>query len=97
MRVLAHVTVPVEQGNRALHDGSMAKLTQHLMEQWHPEAMYSGLSDGQRSTYVVFDLASPAQVPAFCEPLFEQLNARIEITPVMNAQDLQQGFSELRR
>lgn len=97
MRVLAHITVPVEQGNRALQDGSLPKLMQQTAEQWHPEAMYFGPSNGCRSAYIIFDMASQADMPAFSEPFFEQLNAQVELIPVMTAEDLQQGLGRLRR
>jgi hypothetical protein len=43
----------------------------------------------------VFDLASPAQIPPLAEPFFNGLNATFEISPAMDAADLQAGLSSL--
>jgi hypothetical protein len=69
---------------------------QQLAEQWKPEAMYFTTFDGRRTAFVVFDMADSAAIPAFAEPLFQGLNAEVQISPVMNGEDLQRGLSQLR-
>ncbi len=69
---------------------------QGAADRWHPEAMYFTTFDGRRTAYMVFDMADASDIPPFAEPFFfEGLEADVEIAPVMNAQDLQKGLSQL--
>lgn len=49
-----------------------------------------------RSAFIVFDMTDPSQLPAISEPLFSQFNARVEVFPVMNQDDLQRGLSQVQ-
>jgi hypothetical protein len=95
MRVMAKITMPTAAGNRAITDGTIGKLMQDAVDRWHPEAMYFTTFDGQRTAYMVFDMSDASDIPPFAEPFFEGLEAAVEIAPVMNAQDLQKGLSQL--
>jgi hypothetical protein len=95
MRVIARITVPVESGNRAIKDGTLGTVMQRAAERWKPEAMYFTTFDGQRTAFMVFDLPDASDIPLFAEPFFTALNAGVEIAPTMNADDLQQGLSQL--
>jgi hypothetical protein len=95
MRVLATISIPVEDGNRAISDGSLPKVIQETAERWRPEALYFTASGGRRTAFVVFDMPDSSALPVFAEPFFMQLNAAIECAPVMNVEDLQKGLSEL--
>jgi hypothetical protein len=92
---MARITIPVESGNRAIKDGTIGKLMQNAAEQWHPEAMYFTTFDGRRSAYLVFDLPDASGIPPFAEPFFSELDAQVELAPVMNTDDLQRGLSQL--
>ena len=63
---------------------------------WKPEGMSFTTFDGRRTAYMVFDLPDTSDIPPFAEPLFMGLDAEIELAPVMNADDLQKGLSQLR-
>lgn len=95
MRVMARITVPVESGNRAIQDGTIAAVMQQTAERWKPEAMYFTDFDGQRSAYIVFDLPDSSDLPSFAEPFFSNFNADVLIAPAMNAEDLQRGLGKL--
>jgi hypothetical protein len=95
MRVLATVNIPVEAGNRAIKDGSLPQIIDAFMAKAKPESAVFGLGGGQRTMFVVFDLASPADIPVLFEPLFMGFDAAIDIQPVMDAADLQKGLSSL--
>jgi hypothetical protein len=43
----------------------------------------------------VFDLPDASGIPPFAEPFFRELEADVELAPVMNAEDLQKGLSQL--
>jgi hypothetical protein len=95
MRVMARITVPVESGNQAVQDGSIAKLIQAAAERWKPEAMYFATFDGRRAAFVVFDMPDPSDLVPFSEPFFQGVNAEVEIVPAMSGNDLQKGFAKL--
>ena len=85
----------MESGNRAIKDGSLGGLMQRTAERWKPEAMYFTAFDNQRTAFMVFDLADTSDIPPFAEPFFRELDAGVEISPVMNGDDLRKGLSQL--
>ena len=62
-----------------------------LLESLKPEAMYFYPENGVRTMLIIFDMKSPADIPTIAEPLFRG-GARIELTPVMNLEDVQAGI-----
>jgi hypothetical protein len=40
-------------------------------------------------------LADASDIPSFAEPFFMELNASVELGPVMNGEDLQKGLGQL--
>ena len=95
MRMFLKVQMEVEAANRAIKDGSLPKIVQGFMETAKPEGVWFTALDGKRTMVAVFDLASPAQMPPLAEPFFTGLSATFELTPAMDAADLQAGLSSL--
>lgn len=95
MRTMLTWAVPVERGNQAIEDGSLAATVEELLERLEPEAAYFRAIDGERGGMVVFDMDDPAQIPQIAEPLFLKLDASVEFTPVMNADDLRRALSSI--
>ena len=93
MRMMLKFTLPVEAGNKAFKDGSLGKTMESIMTKLKPEAAYFGPSDGKRSGMIFFDLSDPSQIVDVAEPLFSNLNAAVEIVPVMNPDDLRKGIA----
>ena len=93
MRVMLKITVPVEKGNETFKNGSLGKTIETLMNRFKPEAAYFIPMNGKRTGMMFFDLTEPSQIVEVVEPLFENLNAEVEILPVMNADDLRKGFA----
>ena len=91
MRMMLKLTVPVEKGNQAFTDGSLGKTVEALMNRRKPEAAYFSPMNGKRTGMMFFDLTEPSQIIEIVEPLFLKLNAEVEITPVMSADDLRKG------
>ena len=87
--------MPVESGNQAIKDGTLGAVIQRATERWKPEAIYFTTFDGQRTAYMVFDLPDTSGIPPFAEPFFQELNANVQLAPVMNTEDLQKGLSQL--
>jgi hypothetical protein len=95
MRVMARISIPVQSGNEAIADGSLPSVIQRTADRWQPEAMYFTTFDGRRTAFMIFDLPDTPDIPQFAEPLFTELNAEVEIAPVMDIPDLQKGLAQL--
>ncbi len=92
MRMLLKATLPVEAANSAIKDGTMPKLMERLLADLKPEASYFVPQAGHRTMLLFFDMKDTSQIPVIVEPLFMNLNAAVEITPAMNADDLRTGL-----
>ncbi|MFE9254733.1 hypothetical protein [Streptomyces sp. NPDC006879] len=79
--------------NELIRSGGMPQFQQRLQDMLKPEAAYFSLSEGVRSCVLVFDLKESWQVPIVVEPLFMDVNAEIEIVPVMTAEELRKGVA----
>ena len=95
MRMMLRWTVPVENGNQAISDGSLIKTIEKLVEKLEPEAAYFFPEDGLRSGLVVFDMAESSKIPQIAEPLFLALDAAVEFLPVMNSDDLRKALEKV--
>jgi hypothetical protein len=94
MRMMLRFTLPVEKGNQAFNDGSLGRTMESVMAKLKPEAAYFAPLDGKRSGMLFFDIAEPSQIVEVVEPLFLNLDAAVEIVPVMNAEDLRKGLAK---
>jgi len=94
MRTLLRVTCEVTASNKAIIDGTLAKVMKSTMEKIQPEACYFGTNDGCRSGIMVFDLKDPSDIPSIAEPFFLSMNAKVEFSPVMNADEMQRGIEK---
>ena len=97
MRVLLKVTVPVEAGNKGIKDGVLPKTIMSFVEQHKPEAAYFLPEGGKRTALFVFDLKDASTIPTIGEPFFQNLNAEVTLSPVMNAEDLKAGLEKLAK
>ena len=94
MRTMLKFKVPVEKGNEAFKDGTLASTIQSLIQKLEPEAAYFGPSEGERAGFLIFDMNDSSQIPVIAESLFANLHAKVEFGPVMNADDLKKGLSQ---
>ena len=94
MRMMLRFTLPVEKGNQAFNDGSLGRTMESIMTKLKPGAAYFAPLDGKRSGMLFFDIAEPSQIVEVVEPLFLNLDAAVEIVPVMNAEDLRKGLAK---
>jgi len=92
--MMLRFTLPVEKGNQAFNDGSLGRTMESVMTKLKPEAAYFAPLDGKRSGMLFFDIAEPSQIVEVVEPLFLNLDAAVEIVPVMNAEDLRKGLAK---
>jgi hypothetical protein len=96
MRVLLKATLDTEKGNEAIRTGKMPELMKGILDQLKPEAAYFGPLSGRRTALLVLDLKDSSDVPSTGEPFFTQFEAEVEMTPIMNGEDLQNGLAKLR-
>lgn len=94
MRSLLRVTFDVDASNKAVIDGTLANVVNAAIEKLQPEASYFLANDGCRSCFIVFDLKDPSDIPSIAEPFFMNMNAKVDISPVMNAEDLKKGLEK---
>ncbi len=92
MRMMLRVSIPVEKGNAAIKNGSLANTFQQFMDLAKPEAAYFVADRGKRTAYFFFDLKQPSDIPSVAEPFFAKLHAAIYLTPAMNADDVKAGL-----
>jgi hypothetical protein len=95
MRLLVKANMDTERGNEAIRSGKMPELVKNALERIKPEAAYFGPLDGHRTMLLVVEMADSSQIPPALDPLFTDLHAYVEVTPVMNLDDLQKGLSQL--
>ena len=96
MRTMLKVQFPAEAANKAIEDGRLGKVLMATMERLKPEAAYFSTVNGDRGGFIVFDLKNPDDIPGICEPFFSELNAKIELSPCMTAEDVQSGLAKLQ-
>jgi hypothetical protein len=97
MRMMIKFAFPVEAGNTAIRSGKVERVFKQIMEELKPEAAYFFPEGGERAGLFVVDMTDSSQVADTAERFFFGLNARIEMVPVMSAEDLQKGLSNVER
>ncbi len=98
MRMLLNVTIPHEDFNEAVRDGSAGPKLSRIMQELKPEAAYFTEQSGYRSAILIVDVSDPSKVPSFAEPFFLLFNANVEFHIVMSWEDIQRaGLDELQK
>lgn len=92
MHLMMKVKIPVEQGNKALVDGSMSEAFETVVRLTNAEAVYFTLEDGCRTALLFYELDDPSKLRQIREPLFHKLHAQIEEKPVMDWQEAVRTF-----
>jgi len=63
MRMMLKIIIPTESGNRAIKDGTLAKLLEGTMSRLEAEAAYFVAEGGLRSAMIFFDMRDSADIP----------------------------------
>jgi len=83
-----------EKSGRVLQEGRMQEVLGSVLERLQPETAYFYGEQGRRNMFFVFDMQDPSELPSITEPLFNEAEADVHITPVMNQDDLQRGLQQ---
>ncbi len=94
MRMMLKIQLPAETANAATKDGRLPRILSSTLERLKPEAAYFTTMNGDRGGFIVFDLQHPSDMPAICEPFFNELGAKCEMTPVMTVDDVKAGLEK---
>jgi hypothetical protein len=88
MRMLMHVSLPLEPFNTAVRDGSAGAKMGRILEDLKPEAAYFTEYEGRRGGIMVVDVKKPSDVPRLAEPWFLLFDAKVEFRIAMTPEDL---------
>ena len=94
MRMLLKAHLDTRKANQANQEGTIQETLGQVMDELKPEAAYFYPEDGKRTMLLVFDLQDPSFIPPTLEPLFQAGEASVDLTPVMNMEDLQSGLQK---
>jgi hypothetical protein len=97
MRFLLKASIPVEAGNAAVKDGTLAKKIQSILADLKPEAAYFSDDNGRRTAFIFFHMQDSSEIPAVAEPWFLAFNASLTVRPAMTAEDLAMGMPGMER
>lgn len=97
MRTMVKFAIPTEKGNDAANSGLLAQTMQSVLAKLQPEAAYFCTMDGKRGAMLFIDIADPAKIVEVIEPLFLNLNAEVDLVPVMTADELRKGIENSKK
>jgi hypothetical protein len=86
--------MPTEFGNKLLQDPNFPKKLEGVISQIKPEAVYFTPIDGERGIYMIVDLPSADMIATISEPLWMMFNCKLDLQPLMEMKDLQQGLQK---
>ena len=96
MRIMIKFSIPVAAGNSALRSGKLQKVFDQLLADLKPEAGYFYPDGGERGGFFVVNMQEPSQVAETVERFFFGLDAKVELVPVMNGDDLHKALSGMK-
>ena len=96
MRILLNVSIPHEDFNAAVRDGSAGQKLERILDDLKPEAAYFTDMHGLRGVVLVVDLPDPSKIPTLVEPWFLTFRATVELKIIMCPMELANaGLEEL--
>jgi hypothetical protein len=91
MRMLMKVSIPVTAGNKGVKEGVLPRTVMQFVEQYKPEGTWFTAQNGLRTAFFVFDMKNTNDIPSIAEPFFMNLDATVDLSPVMNLEDMKTG------
>jgi hypothetical protein len=97
MRFMFKFSFPTtNESNGWIRDGSIGQKMESMLGEIQPEAAYFGSVDGNRGGYLVINMDEASEIAAKLEPLFQELGAAVECSPVMTSEDLRAAIQRLQ-
>ena len=96
MRFIVRAKIPTEAGNKMVQDPNLLNNIEDYIKKTKAEAAYFFEADGDRVAAFIVDMQSADQIPSLVEPLFQGMNAKVELHPVMLFDDLKQALSKYK-
>jgi hypothetical protein len=93
MRMLLKVRPYGDAGNKAVVDGTFARVLGQFSERFHPEATYFTTESGERTALLFFNLPSESDMVMAAEPFWNELHATVDWSPAMTGEDVQKGLA----
>ena len=88
MRFLLNITLPHDEFNAAVKDGSAGRKLKKILDKTKPEAIYFTTRHGKRGAVMIVSLDDPSKMPSVAEPWFLTFNADVEFHVAMVPEDL---------
>jgi hypothetical protein len=88
-------TIPTQEANPLVKDGSIGQTMESLMGKLQPEAAYFGPIEGKRGGFMVINMEEGSDVVTKLEPMWLELGATIELFPVATPDELRAGLQSL--
>jgi hypothetical protein len=88
-------TIPTQEANPLIKDGSIGQTMESLIGNLQPEAAYFGPIDGKRGGFIVINMEEGSDVVTTLEPMWLELGATIETYPVATPDELRAGLQSL--
>ncbi len=95
MRTMVKFTIPTQEANPLVKDGSIGQTIESLMGNLQPEAAYFGPIEGKRGGFIVINMEEGSDVVTKLEHLWLELGATIELYPVATPDELRAGLQSL--
>ena len=95
MRTMVKFTIPTQEANPLVKDGSIGQTMESLLGNLQPEAAYFGPIDGKRGGFIVINMEEGSDVVTKLEHLWLELGAMIELFPVATPDELRAGLQSL--
>lgn len=93
MRSLLRVTMTdIKATNLAIKTDRLSPLFQKISDLIKPETFVFYSDHGNRAALFLFDLKESSMLSQIAEPFITELNAKVEIIPVMNVEELKTGL-----
>lgn len=95
MRTMVKFTIPTQESNPLVEDGSIGQKMETLLGKLQPEAAYFCPIDGKRGGFIVINMEEGSEIVTKLEPLWLELGATVETFPVATADELRAGLQSI--
>ncbi len=97
MRFLMKVGLSAEKGNSLVRTPNMGQVMDDMLSDIRPEEAYFAVEGGQRTLYLIVNVADAHELPRFAEPFWLRFEANVEFIPVMKRDDLMKAVPDIER